>query len=348
MNTWAQQYGSARFLCICALGNPDAKNLAVEMGKQMRLSHCVNGYIDNSRSLPSYGQLGCQGFIVFDHTLKVVSLKTSAFMQIRQLAFKHVESMLSALVAGQRVPDICPGEFLQLHSLSSSTAQQLNGQTGVCIGMEGERLLVALQSGKQLKVLPKNVRKLGDDTGKQEDSAVCGQDSVSSCSNGACGKAPKRKASSCESGQCGLPPRDNTSVPPEGGEPVQLLHGVASVQVGSMDKEHEECVAALNLLLQDRSEASLRAVYDCFAEHFKHEEELFEKHGFGAGGGAFSAAESHKMEHARLLVPLRELLERSPCNISASFAQNVVSDFVEHAEQYDSKYTQHMVSAGAL
>ena len=52
------------------------------MGKELKLSHCVNGYVDNRGSLPSRGQLGCNGFIVFDKQGALVADKTSAYLQV--------------------------------------------------------------------------------------------------------------------------------------------------------------------------------------------------------------------------------------------------------------------------
>lgn len=53
-----------------------------------------------------------------------------------------------------------------------------------------------------------------------------------------------------------------------------LSKGVASVGVGSIDREHEECVRALNALVQGRSLQALQQVCTVTAAHFHHEEEV--------------------------------------------------------------------------
>ena len=66
----------------------------MEFARQMTLRHCINGFIAAQRDMPRWGQLGCNGFIIFDKDLKVVSRKTSAYLQVKDRAFRDVEKIL--------------------------------------------------------------------------------------------------------------------------------------------------------------------------------------------------------------------------------------------------------------
>uniref|UniRef100_A0A7S0WJ69 Uncharacterized protein n=1 Tax=Pyramimonas obovata TaxID=1411642 RepID=A0A7S0WJ69_9CHLO len=166
MNEWAQAYGDkCTFLCICVVGNPQAIQLAGAMGDEMKLAHCVNGYVDNGRSMPKRGQLGCNGFIVFDKEGALVADKTSAYLQVRDLAFAHVRALVDALVAGQPPPKVCPGEIVTVTGLTSSSGAPLTGQKATCLalpdGPTGRVTVHVLKTGKRLKVSPKSIVEMG-------------------------------------------------------------------------------------------------------------------------------------------------------------------------------------------
>ncbi|CAE7242489.1 unnamed protein product [Symbiodinium necroappetens] len=56
MNSWAAEgVFDCNFLCICVLGDRSAYGLCK-----------VNGFVESARDMPTYGQLGCQGFIILD------------------------------------------------------------------------------------------------------------------------------------------------------------------------------------------------------------------------------------------------------------------------------------------
>ena len=107
--------------------------MAQAMRDRMRLSDCIVGYISEDSQMPRWGQLGCNGFIVIDGTPEqnIISKCTSAFMQVRTLAFQHVDVILNSLLNNQPVPSVCPGQFVTLNGLK---AVELNGQVGVCVG----------------------------------------------------------------------------------------------------------------------------------------------------------------------------------------------------------------------
>lgn len=165
MNQWAEAYGDkCTFLCVCVVGSPQAVKLAASMGEEMKLANCVNGYVDNRRSLPRRGQLGCSGFIVFDKDGALVAAETSAFLQVRSLAFAHVRTLVDALVAGKPPPKVCPGMQVTITGLTSAGGTGLNGQRATCLAVPedptGRITVRVLRSGKQLKLKPLNVAEM--------------------------------------------------------------------------------------------------------------------------------------------------------------------------------------------
>jgi hypothetical protein len=68
----------------------------------MELKHCVNSFIADRAQMPRWGQLGCNGFIMLSSgEQRVLEAATSPFMQVRDLAFRHVEAVLDSELAGQ-------------------------------------------------------------------------------------------------------------------------------------------------------------------------------------------------------------------------------------------------------
>jgi len=105
MDAWAASYGSAAaFVCVCCAG----PGLAAEFGNELKLKHCHNTWVDRA-SMPTWGQLGCNGLIVLDGARKVVCPASPAFLEVRQAAFRHVETLLDALVAAQPAPKLKKG-----------------------------------------------------------------------------------------------------------------------------------------------------------------------------------------------------------------------------------------------
>ena len=142
--TTKKSYGTdVNFLCICVLENRqgEGKELAKEMTQETGMGKfAVNGYVARPADLPKYGQLGCSGFILFDKSnsskiLDPITLSTSSFMELRGIAFAHVESILDAVVDPSRgrrmIPAVCPGEEVMLQGLSNKP--ELNGQEGICV-----------------------------------------------------------------------------------------------------------------------------------------------------------------------------------------------------------------------
>merc|ERR1719409_1459725 len=165
MDRWALEFAErAAFICVGCAGS----SLASTFVRDLKLKHTSVTYCAES-DMPSWGQLGCGGFIVLDGAGKVAHAKTSAFMQVRDLAFRHVEALVGALCAGAAVPRVAPGVFVVLHGLSSA---ELNGAKGIVVEKEGPNGRCGVQllaGGRSLAVKPANLRALDDDGNELDD-----------------------------------------------------------------------------------------------------------------------------------------------------------------------------------
>jgi len=166
MDAWAHKYAAiAHFVCVSCAG-PD---LAREFRRRLRLSACLVTYLDDGH-VPSWGQLGCNGFIVLDAIHSVACAETAAFLQLRELAFAHVEALVDALAAGGRLPRVCPGQLFRLRGLPPRYASA-NGQHGLILSKAAAdgRWQVQLRSGQRLRVQLENL-----DTGETGGLEDCG------------------------------------------------------------------------------------------------------------------------------------------------------------------------------
>jgi len=105
MDKWAASYGSAvAFICVSCAG----PQLATSFGNELRLKNCHNTWVDED-DMPTWGQLGCNGFIVVDGADAVVCQASPAFLEVKHAAFRHVETLLDALIGSQPAPALKRG-----------------------------------------------------------------------------------------------------------------------------------------------------------------------------------------------------------------------------------------------
>uniref|UniRef100_A0A7S3B3X7 Hemerythrin-like domain-containing protein n=1 Tax=Haptolina ericina TaxID=156174 RepID=A0A7S3B3X7_9EUKA len=105
MDAWAARYGSSiAFICVSCAG----PQLATQFGTQLKLKHCHNTWVDQD-DMPTWGQLGCNGFIVLDGSHSVISRATPAYLEVREAAFRHVDGLIAALIAEKPLPELPPG-----------------------------------------------------------------------------------------------------------------------------------------------------------------------------------------------------------------------------------------------
>jgi hypothetical protein len=68
--------------------------LALTFAKRLQLRHVWNTVaIEN----PTWGQLGCSGFIILDKNANILVEKTIPFLEFRESAFQYVEDVLDAI-----------------------------------------------------------------------------------------------------------------------------------------------------------------------------------------------------------------------------------------------------------
>ena len=162
MDAWQKKYdGQCSFVCVCCEG----PELAETFASRLQLKHCINTYCDQGH-FPTWGQLGCSGFIVCDGNGNVTCKATSAFMEVRQLAFKHVETLVDAMLSpgggggGGDGSAVHPGAAVELCGLSARP--DLNGARGVCVdgasGATGGRCVVQMADGKTMSIKPANLK----------------------------------------------------------------------------------------------------------------------------------------------------------------------------------------------
>ena len=139
---------------------------------------------------------------------------------------------------------------------------------------------------------------------------------------------------------------------------LPLLLSVPSVECDPMDKEHEECVEALNALANHGSVANVRKLIQVVEAHFDHEEALLDEQFYrneGKGEDAsFSFAEkakanarsTHYSDHARILQMLNaEVLAATKAGmdtVAPEVCQRFMDAFETHATTYDIHYAGHV------
>lgn len=360
MNSWAAGATyDCNFLCICVLGDRTAYNLCKEMSTQMKLTHCVNGFVASPSDMPTYGQLGCQGFIILDKEHNVISQGTTPFMQVRAMAFQHVEALLDAVCNNSPLPSICPGEMGELIDAPAGE-EKLKGMRGVCIKVANRKVdfgfMEGPMRGNMISVDESMVRRVTHDEESSAGGCSTGTCSVGgTCATGDCGQsgASDCKGGSCASGSCkpgkGCDPsscdKAECKIDPAFVDEILNIH---SVKVDSMDAEHAMCSKTLRGLVEKRSKESLQDVLECLEDHFEHEEELFDQFGFGVHvNEKLSARKSHAAEHHRLLEKVRGQLGGASATISAAFIKELLQDFHEHTTLYDMQYADFLAQEGA-
>jgi len=348
MDTWALRYSeSATFICISCAG----PQLSGEFAKTLKLRACVNAWCDDD-DMPTWGQLGCSGFIVMDGSGAVVCKSSPAFMEVRELAFQYVETLLDSLIGAKPPPDVAPGMTLRIAGLRGSP--QLNGQLCVCLTAAdaGGRHGVQLSNGRQVSVKAANLEASGAplvrgcgagggcgdccddgcdaDGGKDDGCALQLQEEAE--------PEPRRDA------KRPLPDSDASEVAP----PV-----VGSVKVEALDHEHERCAVALGRLATERSVDALKGLLREYEQHFAHEEELLDTHlyaGIVEGHMGFSAdanaRTSHRTDHKRMLDEVRSQIAQAGSGVvPVSFVEHITREFERHAEAYDGSYADRLSAA---
>ena len=107
MRHWASTIPNVQFLEVCVVDS----SVALDFHRSFGFGHnpeendldvnpvVVNGWIPSRHYMPvGYGQLGCSGFVISDDKGNFVTKRTPAYLEYREGAFRHVESILADLL----------------------------------------------------------------------------------------------------------------------------------------------------------------------------------------------------------------------------------------------------------
>jgi len=101
MALWASATAASKvnFLMVCLEPGRAGLRTAQAFGKQFQLPESVlNGYVESRSELPSFGQLGCQGFVVLGPYGEFAVQRTvPCYLEAEQKAFRAVEKLVSSL-----------------------------------------------------------------------------------------------------------------------------------------------------------------------------------------------------------------------------------------------------------
>jgi len=333
MDAWQAQYGSAvAFVCVSCAG----PQLASQFGNELKLQHCFNTWADED-DMPTWGQLGCNGLIVIDGSDVVVCKASPAFLEVKQAAFRHVETLLTALIESKPAPAMKSGRVDGSVGGACATVR-----FGADVGAE-EVIVGGLASRPELN--GKRGRVLSEAANGRLQVQIEGE------------KAPLSiKRQNC------TPVTDEAEAEAEP-VPGGVAINVPSVKVAVLDGEHGRCEAKLALLgrlteppgvggRRGQIEETLAALLAAYEEHFAHEEALLDEHlyagveqhtGFSADKGART---SHFADHQTMLATVRKMLADA-ASVSAADVHRLAADFERHATEYDGGYADRLSAAMA-
>lgn len=328
---WARGRLGAKvdFLCVSVAG----RQVASQFLHQINIQTALLGYCDNE--MPRFGQLGCGGFVVLDGEGKVANPKTPAFLQVGEQSFSFVETLLGKLGSEMEV-FYFPFE-LQEKQASQLKRIALDRKIDVSQCLEKQDFSDAIVTASLAKKSAGQLKKLAQQAGIDCSDCLERKDFVDKIMTF---RPTLPNETEAKSG----------SKRPRVEEPskvvFQELSNPPTVNNAVMDREHEECVQAVNTLAQVRSLAALKTVLYTFAEHFEGEEELMEEKKFGGAPGAFSAVVGHKEDHSRIIRAIEDVVQRVEAEkgfktgtlITDADLKMIGSLFEDHAQNFDMLY----------
>lgn len=337
MERWAQgPLGDTGvdFYCVCV----DDIEVATSFSRMFKFMKVVNCWIPSQDAMPSYGQLGCSGFIIIGTKGECVSRATEAMLRVGpERAFRSAELLMrKALPTVSKAPaelegyEFCAGSLVRIDGLLQKP--ELNGLivSIVTFDTKSGRYLVEFQDsplvGKRILLRPCSIAPL--DTASEASSS-----GETHCSGGNCA--------------LDLTSTVGTSDPSTTGDVVFLE---APVLVGheAVDEEHVHCTAAINRLLQaavspeGASAVVFQDVLDSLNAHFQHEESIVENeqarfsttHNKNA---SLSGFDGHKADHKRMIglaIAGRDHVNNGRSH-SLENAKLLAQAFAQHVEVYD-------------
>ena len=278
------------------------------------------------QDFPTFGQLGCSGYIIADPTGAVLCPKTPSWLQHRNAALAWMSSTLRSL-APQQDAAVSPRP-------APSPAAAAHPATLVCNGPGCTRAVEGVAASQARTAIPD--AKIGDarsDTMDYTDSDGSGSgegEGVDWSSSGGEGSEDDH-----EGGSGGLIMKGCANAATVA--PAVRFEVPETLDAEPVDREHRACARRLNALARRRDASALARAIAALAAHFAHEERLLLA---GAGGGRAAAA--HAADHAAILALARA--EQRRCRNSASgperavrqeFLAGLADRFAFHTREYD-------------
>jgi hemerythrin len=173
MQRWAAsgKYPHVKFFCINA-SETEQRGYGLKIGREFamkyQLTHVINGYFEPS-AMPTFGQLGCSGFIFSDSSGSVIKSATPPFLQYGPEAFAWVERMLDSY---NPIPNLNrPSDAIRIRIQGIRAQPQLNGQFGSLLRKDEknpQRFIVLLDSGQQISVQAQNFEEIDEEDEQQQ------------------------------------------------------------------------------------------------------------------------------------------------------------------------------------
>jgi hemerythrin len=305
MELWASsllgQY--VNFICICV---DDDKHVAIRFEQMFKFKKAINLVVMNRQDMPSYGQLGCSGFIVIGADGHCVSKKTNAFLDYGERAFQSAENVIKTALEDAGIDlDVviqenerlyASGQILRLEGVSSDPTLNDSLVTVLNFNTSSGRFNVALNDGSNRKI------------------------SVMPC--------------------CLAPVNEEVKTLAKD-QPFTEIQPPNLIGCKEVDEEHVECTVAINNCLSSCTRENLTLLLSCLEQHFQHEEILASKSGFGSSTDAMSPMYSHAKDHERILQLARDELDRTATakdlsTVSIDVVRLVGASFIKHATLFDS------------
>mmetsp|Transcript_11072 Transcript_11072/g.15358 ORF Transcript_11072/g.15358 Transcript_11072/m.15358 type:complete len:184 (-) Transcript_11072:906-1457(-) len=138
MERWAKDslFKDKVFFLTLSLAGP---GLARTFADRYQLKKVQNAYIENEWEMPTSGQLGCQGFLIFNKEGTLVVPKSEPFLDVGEIAFRDVEFQLQTLLAkndeqGEESAVLEEGQEVKIIRLTRHA--RVNGTLGIVKGYD--------------------------------------------------------------------------------------------------------------------------------------------------------------------------------------------------------------------
>lgn len=344
-----------------------------EFAVTYQMKDVINGYFELSKT-PTFGQLGCSGFIFANGKGDVIHKATPAFMQYGPNAFQWVERMLSQYQpagqkAGENTMDSLPLDAIRVILKGLKAQPHLNGLKGHVLRKDAnnsDRFIILLDNGNQVSIKSTNFDELEEDEEEEEgeetdakyrNGGCCGSNNSADCGNGSCSQpAPCSTTAvdlsdpSCSSAGCSDERLEKLLQ-----QPTVLLN------IPTIDTEHEECEQALQTFITQRTVTSLQSFHNILVKHFVHEEELMRDVGFGGAKAIASEGSSsndtlstlnaysgHVADHHSIRDLIEQIIDSSKSDgiVCQGKVIKIVDRFKAHIDRYDTLYQQDFIKAG--